>query len=174
MLLLVVGVVFRIKIGHASEVVKRPEPRVARAVKIKEDRGSEVRREAVGDDVLKRSECLEASGLLRTSKKSSTYFLRGPTRPSGVRSTRPSAPSSRTAVSARAAREREAAPEISSGRDGAAREGSARVVARGVVRPSAARRRRGGEDRVGRLSGGGAFGAREASVLGRLVAKCDV
>ena len=28
--------------------------------------------------------------------------------------------------------------------------------------------------RVGRLAGGGAFGAREASVLGRLVAKCDV
>ena len=73
---------------------------------------------------------------------------------------------------ARAAREREAAPELSSGRDGAAREGSA-VVARGVVRPSAARRR-GGEDCVGRLSGAGAFGAREASVLGRLVAKCDV
>ena len=66
----------------------------------------------------------------------------------------------RAAVSARAARER-------------TRSGARAVVARGVVRPSAARRR-GGEDRVGRLSGGGAFGAREASVLGRLVAKCDV
>ena len=52
-------------------------------------------------------------------------------------------------------------------------KGARAVVARGVFRPSAARRR-GGEDRVGRLSGGGAFGAREASVLGRLVAKCDV
>ena len=59
-----------------------------------------------------------------------------------------------------------------SGRRGSGR-GARAVVARGVVRPSAARRR-GGEDRVGRLSGGGAFGAREASVLGRLVAKCDV
>ena len=66
----------------------------------------------------------------------------------------------RAAVSARAARER-------------TRSGARAVAARGVVRPSAARRR-GGEDRVGRLSGGGAFGAREASVLGRLVAKCDV
>ena len=66
----------------------------------------------------------------------------------------------RAAVSARAARER-------------TRSGARAVVARGVFRPSAARRR-GGEDRVGRLSGGGAFGAREASVLGRLVAKCDV
>ena len=59
-----------------------------------------------------------------------------------------------------------------SGRRGSGR-GARAVVARGVVRPSAARRR-GGEDRVGRLSGGGAFGSRESSVLGRLVAKCDV
>ena len=62
---------------------------------------------------------------------------------------------------------------VGSGRRGT-RSGPRAVVARGVVRPSAARRRRGGEDRVGRLSGGGAFGAREASVLGRIVAKCDV
>ena len=66
----------------------------------------------------------------------------------------------RAAVSARAARER-------------TRSGARAVVARGVVRPSAARRR-GGEDCAGRLSGGGAFGAREASVLGGLVAKRDV
>ena len=81
---------------------------------------------AVGDDVLKRSECLEAKRPSSNFEEKLYLFLRGPTRPSGVRSTRPSAPSSRTAVSARAAREREAAPELSSGRDGAAREGSAR------------------------------------------------
>ena len=76
---------------------------------------------------------------------------------------------------ARAAREREAAPELSSGRDGAAREGSARGrCARRLLSVGCAATTRGGEDHVGRLSGGGAFGAREASVLGRLVAKCDV
>ena len=78
-------------------------------------------------------------------------------------------------MSARAAREREAVQELSSGRDGAAREAErARLLreASSVRRPRG--RRRGGEDRVGRLSGGGTFGAREASVLGRLVAKCDV
>ena len=123
------------------------------------------RRETVGDDVLKRSECLEASGLLRTSKASSTYFERAD---EAVRCAIDEAFGAkfkdvkqvRAVVSARAARER-------------TRSGARAVVARGVVRPSAARRR-GGEDRVGRLSGGGAFGAREASVLGRLVAKCDV
>ena len=79
----------------------------------------------------------------------------------------------RAVVPARAARERKR--RRSSLRVGTARheKGARAVVARGVVRPSAARRR-GGEDRVGRLSGGGAFGAREESVLGGLVAKCDV
>ena len=75
--------------------------------------------------------------------------------------------------------EREAAPERSSGRDGAAREAErARLLreASSVRRPrgDAAAKRRRLVERVGRLSGGGAFGAREASVLGRLVAKCDV
>ncbi len=42
------------------------------------------------------------------------------------------------------------------------------------TRGDAAVKRRRLSERVGRLSGGGAFGAREASVLGRLVAKCDV
>ena len=41
-------------------------------------------------------------------------------------------------------------------------------------RGDAAAKRRRLVERVGRLAGGGAFGAREASVLGRLVAKCDV
>ena len=79
----------------------------------------------------------------------------------------------RAAVPARAAREREAAPELSSGRDGAAREGSARgrcARRRPSVGRAATRRRR----PLRAFSGGGAFGAREASVLGRLVAKCDV
>ena len=82
-------------------------------------------------------------------------------------------------MSARAAREREAAPELSSGRDGADREAERSRLLReasSVKRPrgDAAAKRRRLADRVGRLSGGGAFGAREASVLGRLVAKCDV
>ena len=85
----------------------------------------------------------------------------------------------RAAVAARAARDREDAPELSSGRDGADREAERSRLLReaaSVKRPRgdvAAKRRR-LADRVGRLSGGGAFGAREASVLGRLVAKCDV
>ena len=79
----------------------------------------------------------------------------------------------RAAVSARAAREREAAPELSSGRDGAAREGSARgCCARHLpsVGRAATRRRRPRRAFFGRgrLRGG------EASALGRLVAKCDV
>ena len=85
----------------------------------------------------------------------------------------------RGAVAARAARDRDAAPELSSGRDGADREAErARLLreAASVKRPrgDAAVKRRRLADRVGRLAGGGAFGAREASVLGRLVAKCDV
>ena len=60
-----------------------------------------------------------------------------------------------------------------------AREHSASRLLReaaSVKRPrgDAAVKRRRLPERVGRLSGGGAFGAREASVLGRLVAKCDV
>ncbi len=51
--------------------------------------------------------------------------------------------------------------------------GARRGRSRGVVRPSAARRR-GGEDRAGRLSGGGSGRGRPESVLGRLVAKRDV
>ena len=85
----------------------------------------------------------------------------------------------RGAVAARAARDRDAAPELSSGRDGADREAErARLLreAASVKRPrgDAAVKRRRLAERVGRLAGGGAFGAREASVLGRLVAKCDV
>ena len=79
----------------------------------------------------------------------------------------------RAAVSARAARERAAAPELSSGRDGAAREAER---ARLLREASSVRRPRG--DAAAKTASGdcreGAFGAREASVLGRLVAKCDV
>ena len=85
----------------------------------------------------------------------------------------------REAVAARAAKDRADAPELSSGRDGADREAEhSRLLreAASVKRPrgDAAVKRRRLADRVGRLAGGGAFGAREASVLGRLVAKCDV
>ena len=85
----------------------------------------------------------------------------------------------RAAVAARAARDREDAPELASGRDGADREAERSRLLReaaSVKRPrgDAAVKRRRLVDRVGRLAGGGAFGAREASVLGRLVAKCDV
>ena len=85
----------------------------------------------------------------------------------------------RGAVAARAERDREDAPELSSGRDGADREAERSRLLReaaSVKRPrgDVAVKRRRLADRVGRLSGGGAFGAREASVLGRLVAKCDV
>ena len=72
----------------------------------------------------------------------------------------------RAAVPARAAREREAAPELSS------RRGATGPIARRSARGCCAttRRRRPRRAFVGR----GAFGARGASVLGRLVAKCDV
>ena len=69
----------------------------------------------------------------------------------------------RAAVSARAAREREAAPELSSGRDGAAREGSARGCCarrRPSVGRAATRRRRPRRAFVGRgrLRGEGGLG----------------
>ena len=81
----------------------------------------------------------------------------------------------REAVAARAAKDREAAPELASGRDGADREAERSRLLReasSVKRPrgDAAAKRRRLVERVGRLSGGGAFGAREASVLGRLQA----
>ena len=122
-------------------------------------------RETVGADVLKRSGCLRRAAFFELRRKALLIFERAD---EAVRCAIDEAFGAkfkdvkqvRAVVSARAARER-------------TRSGARAVVARGVVRPSAARRR-GGEDRVGRLSGGGAFGAREASVLGRLVAKCDV
>ena len=85
----------------------------------------------------------------------------------------------RAAVAARAAKDRADAPELASGRDGADREAERSRLLReaaSVKRPrgDAAVKRRRLAERVGRLAGGGAFGAREASVLGRLVAKCDV
>ena len=92
-------------------------------------------------------------------------FLRGPTRPSGVRSTRPSAPSSRTAVSARAAREREAAPELSSGRDDAAREADR---ARLLREASSVRRPR-GDDAAAKTASGV---CREGAPSGRGRPRC--
>ena len=77
-------------------------------------------------------------------------------------------------MSARAAREREAAPELSSGRDGAAREAER---ARLLREASSVRRPRGdaaAKTASGVCREGAPSGQREASVLGRLVAKCDV
>ena len=131
-------------------------------------------REAVGDDVLKRSECLEETAFFELRRKALLIFERAD---EAVRCAIDEAFGAKfkdgRVGAGRARAGSGAGALVGSGRRGT-RSGPRAVVARGVVRPSAARRRRGGEDRVGRLSGGGAFGAREASVLGRIVAKCDV
>ena len=131
-------------------------------------------RETVGDDVLKRSECLEETAFFELRRKALLIFERAD---EAVRCAIDEAFGAKfkdgRVGAGRARAGSGAGALVGSGRRGT-RSGPRAVVARGVVRPSAARRRRGGEDRVGRLSGGGAFGAREASVLGRIVAKCDV
>ena len=162
----------------------------ARAEKLRRTVEVKFGRETAGDDVLKRSGCVSVE---RPSSKKALLIFESADE--AVRCAIDEAFGShfkdvrlktsdaweriRGAVAARAARDREDAPELSSGRDGADREAErARLLreAASVKRPrgdTAAKRRRLVE-RVGRLAGGGAFGAREASVLGRLVAKCDV
>ncbi len=147
-------------------------------------------RESVGDDVLKRSGCVSVE---RPSSKKALLIFESADEAvrcaideafgSNFKDVRLKSTDAweriRGAVAARAARDREDAPELSSGRDGADREAERSRLLReaaAVKRPrgDAAVKRRRLVDRVGRLAGGGAFGAREASVLGRLVAKCDV
>ena len=147
-------------------------------------------RESVSDDVLKKSGCLSVE---RPSSKKALLIFESADEAvqcaidedfgSNFKDVRLKTADAweriRAAVAARAARDREAAPELSSGRDGADREAERSRLLReaaAVKRPrgDAAVKRRRLVERVGRLAGGGAFGAREASVLGRLVAKCDV
>ena len=147
-------------------------------------------RESVSDDVLKKSGCVSVE---RPSSKKALLIFESADEAvqcaideafgSNFRDVRLKTSDAweriRGAVAARAARDRDAAPELASGRDGADREAERSRLLReaaAVKRPrgDAAVKRRRLADRVGRLAGGGAFGAREASVLGRLVAKCDV
>ena len=147
-------------------------------------------RESVSDDVLKKSGCVSVE---RPSSKKALLIFESADEAvqcaideafgSNFRDVRLKTSDAweriRGAVAARAARDREDAPELSSGRDGADREAERSRLLReaaSVKRPrgDAAVKRRRLSERVGRLAGGGAFGAREASVLGRLVAKCDV
>ena len=125
-------------------------------------------RETVGADVLKRSGCLRRAAFFELRRKALLIFERAD---EAVRCAIDEAFGAkfkdvkqvRAAVPARAAREREAAPELSSGRDGAAREGSARgCCARHLpsVGRAATRRRRPRRAFVGRgrLRGEGGLG----------------
>ena len=162
----------------------------ARAEKLRRTVEVKFGRETVSDDVLKKSGCLSVERpsskkalLIFDSAEAAVQCAIDEEFGSQFKDVRLKTADAweriRAAVAARAAKDREAAPELSSGRDGADREAERSRLLReaaSVKRPrgDAAVKRRRLADRVGRLSGGGAFGAREASVLGRLVAKCDV
>lgn len=85
----------------------------------------------------------------------------------------------RAAVARRAAKDRDEAPELGAGRDGADRTAErerllreAAHVTRARGDPAAKRRRL--VEAAGRFAGAGPFAEKEAQVLRRLVAKCDV